>query len=78
MYQRLTVLGWSHARTTALVAVAMFLTATLGTLSLVVSAPTRVASDVAIGVILVLYATFPRRVTLRQEARQRDGMTLAP
>lgn len=58
-YQRLTALGWTHARTTTAVAVTMAVCATLGAVSLTGTLAARVAADAALAAILVAYLAAP-------------------
>lgn len=69
VYQRLTQMGWSHAGTTAFVASAMLICGFLGSLSMVGSDAIRLAADISLVGVLVLYVTTPRRLTTWQERR---------
>ena len=62
-YQRLTQLGWSHARTTTFVALAMAACAALGSLSLAGPLPLRLAGDGLLGLVLAAYLATPRLVS---------------
>ncbi|MDQ3679174.1 MAG: glycosyltransferase family 4 protein [Actinomycetota bacterium] len=59
-YQRLTQLGWSHTRTTALVAATMAICSALGALSLTDSLALRAAGDVILAAVLVAYVVSPQ------------------
>ncbi len=58
-YQRLTQLGWSHTRTTGLVAVAMATCSALGAVALLDSMAARLVADVALAGVLIAYLASP-------------------
>jgi UDP-N-acetylmuramyl pentapeptide phosphotransferase/UDP-N-acetylglucosamine-1-phosphate transferase len=58
-YQRLTQLGWSHTRTTGLVAAAMVSCSALGAVSLIDSIAARLVADLALAAVLVAYLASP-------------------
>lgn len=65
-YQRLTQLGWSHTRTTLVVAATMAAASTAGALSLTDSLPLRVAGDVALAAVLIAYLRSPTLIANRR------------
>ncbi len=81
-YQRLVQLGWSHTRTTAVVALVMLVCSGLGAVSLTGSLGARVAADIALAAVLAAYVGSPdllarpsRSVRRKppQEGRRRSG-----
>jgi UDP-N-acetylmuramyl pentapeptide phosphotransferase/UDP-N-acetylglucosamine-1-phosphate transferase len=61
VYQRLVASGWSHARTTACVGVAITVCSLLSAVTLAVDSPVlRVAVDLALGCSLAIYLLLPR------------------
>jgi UDP-GlcNAc:undecaprenyl-phosphate GlcNAc-1-phosphate transferase len=77
VYQRLVALGWSHLRTTALVAVLIAACSALGVVSLGGSTSLRLAADAAMAVVLGGYLSLPallhRRRPAVPAARHIDG-----
>ena len=59
-YQRLTALGWSHTRTTAVIALIMAACSALGAVALADSLVLRFTADLALAAVLVAYLTSPR------------------
>jgi UDP-GlcNAc:undecaprenyl-phosphate/decaprenyl-phosphate GlcNAc-1-phosphate transferase len=60
VYQRLNARGWGHVKTTAIVAMVILVTSTLGFLSLSSSVAIRLAADSAIVATLAVYVASPR------------------
>lgn len=58
-YQRLTALGWTHARTTTALTATMSVCATLGAVSLTGNLAARVTADAALATVLVAYLAAP-------------------
>lgn len=73
-YQRLTQRGWSHARTTAFVAVVMAVCSGLGALSLRGSLAPRAAGDVALLAVLALYFLSPSLLERRRLGAREIGI----
>lgn len=65
-YQRLTQLGWSHTRTTGLVALAMATCSGLGAVALLGSFTARLIADLALAGVLVAYLASPTLLGRRQ------------
>ncbi len=61
-YQRLVRQGWSHRRTTLLVAAAVSVCSALGAVSLAGGVVARAAADVALAAVLVAYLVLPGRL----------------
>ncbi len=70
-YQRLTSLGWSHARTTGFVAALMALCSALGLVSLGSSIAARVVADLLAVAVLAFYAASPWLRSPARRARRR-------
>ncbi|MDP8975697.1 MAG: glycosyl transferase [Actinomycetota bacterium] len=62
-YQRLVIAGWSHTRTTVLIAGLVAACSALGAVSLVDSPALRAAADVGLVVIVAAYLSVPSRVS---------------
>jgi len=58
-YQRLTQLGWSHARTTAVVTLTMLTCSGLGAIALLGSTAARLAADLVLFAVLAAYLASP-------------------
>jgi UDP-GlcNAc:undecaprenyl-phosphate GlcNAc-1-phosphate transferase len=66
VYQRLVQLGWSHARTTGLVAAVIAGCSLLGAVSLSGVVPARTAADATIGVVVAAYLSLPALLLRRR------------
>ncbi len=73
-YQRLTQLGWSHARTTAVVALAMATCSALGAVALLDSTAPRLIADLTLAGVMVGYLASP---TLLERGRSTPSPTNA-
>ncbi|HEX7167616.1 MAG TPA: glycosyltransferase family 4 protein [Acidimicrobiales bacterium] len=67
-YQRLTVRGWSHARTTTFVGAVIAIAAGLGGIAATASLPARGAADAALLLLLAGYVVSPEVVPPRADA----------